>query len=83
MRQLLRQLVRDDHGMIISSEIVIVGTVLVLGTIVGLASLSHAVTHELNDVAAACDSSYSPSTNPGKYTITDSPGVPEIAGSAY
>lgn len=83
MRQLLRKLILDQHGMIVSSEIVLVGTILVLGTIVGLASLSHAVTHELNDVAQACDNAYTNPHNPGPardYSITNSQGVPEVAG---
>jgi hypothetical protein len=83
MRQLLKKLILDQHGMIVSSEIVLVGTILVLGTIVGLASLSHAVTHELNDVAQACDNTYknphSPNS-PRDYTITNSTGVPEVVG---
>lgn len=70
--------------MIISSEIVIVGTILVIGSIVGLASLSHAVNNELNDVARACDQSYndadSSGSDNGDYTLTSSVGVPEMAG---
>ena len=45
MRKLLAQLLRDQNGMILSSEVVLVGTILVLGSIVGLAAVSHAVTH--------------------------------------
>jgi hypothetical protein len=89
MRKLLKSLIQDDCGMIISSEIVLVGTILVLGCIVGLASLSHAVTNELNDVAQACDRAYSNSSNHGShdyrpdYSITSSKGVPEIAGYSH
>ena len=89
MRQLLKKLIQDECGMIISSEIVLVGTILVLGCIVGLASLSHAVTNELNDVAQACDHAYNNPQGYGSnrsqndYTITSSQGVPEIAGSGY
>ena len=90
MRELLKKLFKDECGMIISSEIVIVGTILVIGSIVGLASLSHAVNNELNDVARACDKSYnnadnygnnySNNYNAGDYTLTSSVGVPEMAG---
>ncbi len=88
MRQLLKKLVADQNGMIISSEIVLVGTILVLGSIVGLASLSHAVTNELNDVAQACDHAYNNgSASYGQprndYSLTSSQGVPEIAGGGY
>jgi len=87
MRQLLKKLIEDQNGMIISSEIVLVGTILVLGSIAGLASLSHAVNHELNDVAQACDKAYNnnPQWNSAQndYTLTSSQGVPEISGSGY
>ena len=89
MRQLLKKLIQDECGIIISSEIVLVGTILVLGCIVGLASLSYAVTNELNDVARACDHAYNnpqgygSNSNQNDYTITSSQGVPELAGSGY
>ena len=87
MRQLLKKLVEDQTGMIISSEIVLVGTILVLGSIVGLASLSSAVTHELNDVAQACDQTYnnnsSNSSSSNDYYLTSSQATPEIAGGGY
>jgi hypothetical protein len=85
MRQLLKKLIHDECGIIISSEIVLVGTILVLGCIVGLASLSHAVTNELNDVAQACDHAYNnpngSNANRNDYTITSSQGIPEMVGS--
>ena len=86
MRQVLKKFILDQNGMIVSSEIVLVGTILVLGSIVGLASLSHAVTHELNDVAQACDHAYSSNSDQGHsadYKITNSQGIPEIVGSGY
>lgn len=89
MRQLLKKLIQDECGMIISSEIVLVGTILVLGCIVGLASLSHAVTNELNDVAQACDHAYNTpdcygkSRNQHDYHIASSAGIPEMVGSGY
>ncbi len=87
MRQLLKKLIEDQAGMIISSEIVLVGTILVLGSMVGLASLSSAVTHELNDVAQACDQTYnnnsSNDSSRNDYYLTSSQGTPEIAGGGY
>lgn len=87
MRQLLKKLIEDQNGIIISSEIVLVGTILVLGSIVGLASLSSAVNHELNDVAQACDQAYnnndSGSSDRNDYYLTSSQGVPEITGGGY
>ncbi|MCX7397281.1 MAG: hypothetical protein NT138_06320 [Planctomycetales bacterium] len=87
MRQLLKKLIEDQNGIIISSEIVLVGTILVLGSIVGLASLSSAVTHELNDVAQACDQTYNNNsdnnTSRNDYYLSSSQGTPEITGGGY
>ena len=47
------QLWRDDLGFIISAELVLVATILVIGMIVGLASLRDQVVQELGDVGAA------------------------------
>jgi hypothetical protein len=96
MRQLLNQLMKDQTGMILSSEIVLVGTILVLGSIVGLVSVSSAVNHELNDCANAyqANNGYQPgyqnggndynnpyqNTNSYQYTIGDSQGIPEVVG---
>jgi Flp pilus assembly pilin Flp len=50
---MLRQLWRDECGAIISAELVLVATILVIGMVVGLSELQHAVVQELNDVADA------------------------------
>lgn len=86
MRELLKKLIRDESGIIVSSEIVLVGTILVIGCIVGLSSLSYAVNNELNDVAQACDHSYngySTGTTQNNYYLTSSEGRPELTGSGY
>ncbi len=50
---MLRQLLNDDAGFIVSAELVLVATLLVIGLIVGLSEVQHAVVAELNDVADA------------------------------
>ncbi len=50
---LLNKLSSDEHGFIVSAELVLVGTILVLGMIVGLTELSYGVNEELEDVGAA------------------------------
>jgi len=45
--------VHDEHGFIISAELILVATVLVLGMLVGLSQVQNAVVSELNDVAHA------------------------------
>src|SRR5712691_496113 len=50
---LWHQLREDESGFLISSELVIIGTVGVLAMIVGLEAVSSAVTQELNDLSNA------------------------------
>ncbi len=50
---MLQQLLHDESGFIISAELVLVATLLVIGMIVGLSEVQHAVVQELNDVADA------------------------------
>lgn len=51
--KVLAQLWRDDLGFVISSELILVATILVIGMIVGLATLRDQVVQELGDVGAA------------------------------
>jgi hypothetical protein len=48
---MLQKLWSDESGFIISAELVMVATILVIGLIVGLSEVQHAVVGELNDVA--------------------------------
>ncbi len=50
---MLRTLLNDEAGFIVSAELVLVATILVIGMIVGLSEVQHAVVAELNDVADA------------------------------
>ena len=50
---MVRQLLNDEAGFIVSAELVLVATILVIGLIVGLSEIQHAVVQELNDVADA------------------------------
>lgn len=50
---MLRQLLNDEAGFIVSAELVLIATLLVIGLIVGLSEVQHAVVAELNDVADA------------------------------
>jgi len=47
------QLYNDEAGFIVSAELVLVATLLVIGMIVGLSEVQHAVVAELNDVGDA------------------------------
>lgn len=84
MRELLKKLIQDENGIIVSSEIVLIGTILVIGCIAGLASVSYAVNNELNDVAQACDNSYngsSANSTQHNYYLTSSKAQPELVGN--
>jgi Flp pilus assembly pilin Flp len=49
-------LLNDEAGFIVSAELVLVATIVVIGLIVGLSEIQHAVVSELNDVADAIGS---------------------------
>lgn len=51
-----KRLWQDDAGFIVSAELVLVATILVLGVMVGLNAVRNSVVSELADVAAAIDS---------------------------
>jgi len=86
MQRCFRRLWNDEGGMILSSEVVLVGTILVIGAIAGLTSLQYAVTHELNDTARAYDA-YNPSgdnnSSDNDYAVFDSEGRREVACDAF
>ena len=52
----MRNLWKDEAGFIVSAELVLIATILVIGLIVGLSEVQTAVVHELNDVANAIGS---------------------------
>ncbi|TWT39608.1 Flp family type IVb pilin [Blastopirellula retiformator] len=51
--QLVKRLWNDEAGFIVSTELILIATIVVIGLIVGLASVRDAVTSELSDVAGA------------------------------
>ncbi len=53
---MLNALLKDEAGFIVSAELVLIATLLVIGLIVGLSSIQHAVVAELNDVGDAIGS---------------------------
>jgi Flp pilus assembly pilin Flp len=53
MTHLLARLRDDEAGFVISAELVIISTLLVIGLIVGLAEVANGVNEELEDVGSA------------------------------
>ena len=50
---MLKMLLNDEAGFIVSAELVLIATILVIGLVVGLSEVQHAVVSELNDVGEA------------------------------
>jgi hypothetical protein len=50
---MFKTLWQDESGVILSAELVLIGTILVLGMLVGLVELQSAVISELSDLGAA------------------------------
>ncbi|MBI3863847.1 MAG: hypothetical protein HY290_18310 [Planctomycetia bacterium] len=53
---MLRKFLNDETGFIISSELVLVATICVIGLITGLVEIQSSVVNELNDVGEAIGS---------------------------
>jgi Flp pilus assembly pilin Flp len=53
MRNMLENLMRDESGVIISAELILVLTIAVLGMVVGLSEVAIAINTELNDLSNA------------------------------
>ncbi|HWL08915.1 MAG TPA: hypothetical protein VNQ76_10940 [Planctomicrobium sp.] len=50
---LMKQLLNDETGFVVSSELVLIATILVIGVLTGLTTLRTGVIQELADVSAA------------------------------
>lgn len=53
MFQLMSQLYADEVGFIVSAELVLVSTIVVLGMLVGLSEVASGINEELEDVGSA------------------------------
>ncbi len=51
MKSVVSQLLNDEAGFVVSAELVLVGTILVLGLVAGLTSVRDQVNQELGDFA--------------------------------
>ena len=50
---MLKNLLNDENGFVVSAELILVSTITVLGLVVGLAEIRQAINEELEDVASA------------------------------
>lgn len=53
MNAIATRLIADESGYIVSAELILVGTIAVLGMVVGLSEVSININNELEDVASA------------------------------
>ena len=81
----LEKLLSDDAGFIVSAELVLVATIVVIGMITGLAILRNQVSQELTDVAMSVGSmsqSYAiAGTQQSDTAWTDGSGYKDLADS--
>ncbi|TWT47968.1 hypothetical protein KOR42_40520 [Thalassoglobus neptunius] len=56
MSNLFKQLLSDESGFVVSSELVLVGTIAVTGTLVGLVEVRNSAVNELNDLGDSIES---------------------------
>ena len=56
MTNIFTALLNDENGFLVSAELVLVSTILIMGLVVGLTEVSFAVNNELEDVASAIGS---------------------------
>jgi hypothetical protein len=82
LTNMLKNFINDEAGFLVSAELILVSTILVIGLIVGLIELQSAVLHELNDVGEAIASFNQSYSFPG--TVTQK-GVHQVttSGSAW
>ena len=50
---MLKQLLNDEGGFIVSAELILIATLCVIGLVVGLSEIQHSINAELNDIADA------------------------------
>jgi len=81
---MLKSLWNDENGVILSAELVLIGTILIIGMIVGLVELQCAVVGELSDLGDAIgnlDQSY---TTSGLRSLKSSGGTKAATyGASY
>ena len=75
---ILHALKHDENGFVVSAELVLVGTILVLGMIVGLTELSYGVNEELEDLGSGIGA-----INQTYYYTLASGRKGEVVGSTY
>lgn len=82
MLRILIALWNDDAGFIVSAELILIATILIIGLVVGLVELQASILHELNDVGEAIGSLNQSFSFPGTKTTKGGHRV-FTSGSAF
>jgi len=80
---MLKSLLQDDAGFIVSAELVLISTIVVVGLVVGLSEVQHAINSELNDVADAIGSLNQSYSYSGMSVCKPGGCGAEVAGSCF
>jgi Flp pilus assembly pilin Flp len=84
MMNLMNRLVKDENGFVVSSELVLILTIGVIGLIVGLDAVQNAVVTELSDIASAIGASNQSYFYDGWQQISTTAGtLASTAGSSF
>ena len=83
MLNMIKRLAKDESGFVVSSELVLILTIGVIGLIVGLDSVQNAVVSELSDIASAIGSSNQTYQYGGWQQIGSSSTLASTAGSSF
>ena len=81
MLALLKKLRDDDCGFVVSSELILIMTIVCLGMVVGLTEVSNAVTRELVDVANAYNQLNQGGRSSGPGSSHQNASLIEVTGS--
>lgn len=68
MTTLFTRLLSDENGFLMSAELILIATILVIGLVVGLTEVSFAINNELEDVASAFSSMNQSYSASGSYS---------------
>lgn len=79
---MVRSFWNDESGFLVSAELVLISTILIIGLVVGLIEIEGAILHELNDVGEAIGSLNQSFSFPGT-TTTKGTHVITTAGSIF
>lgn len=83
MLKMMKRLAKDECGFVVSSELVLILTIGVIGLIVGLDAVQNAAVTELADIASAIGASNQTYTYGGWQQIGTSSTLAATAGSSF